>query len=129
MGGRSALLARVVDQPVLADLDLVTAGQRRLVDPLTVDVCRPAVVVSESRRKRLPELGPRRTTSRAEPGGSASTAAWSAPESPSDFSAASPVSNPPPLIVMVDVSLPVVAGAGRSAAPQLLQNRASSALL
>jgi hypothetical protein len=60
-------------------------------------------------------------------------AAWSAPESPSALSLGSPCSKPP-LMVMVEVSPgepePLgAAGAGFSEAPQLLQNRASSALL
>src|SRR3954469_18480904 len=96
---------------------------------MSLDGWRPAVVTSESSRNRLPELGPRRTTSRAELGGSASTAAWSALERPSPFSATSPTSTP--WMVIVEVSpppgAPAVSG-GVSAVPQLLQNRAPSAL-
>src|SRR3954467_1804159 len=100
---------------------------------MSLDGGRPAVVASESRRNRLPALGPRRTTSNADPGGSASTAVWSAVERPSAFSAGSPGSNPP-LMVIVEVSPGDGAGAedvvaGFSAAPQLLQKRASSLLL
>ena len=96
---------------------------------MSLDGCRPAVVVSESSRNRLPELGPRRTTSSAELVGSASMAAWSAVERPSAFSLGSPGSNPPPMVI-VDVSLGEAAGAAAfSAAPQLLQKRASSVLL
>src|SRR5690349_13683407 len=94
------------------------------------DGWRPAVVVSESSRNRLPLLGPRRTTSSAEPGGSASTAAWSAVDSASDRSLSPSPGSKPALIVMVDVSPGDGAGAvGLSAAPQLLQKRASSVLL
>src|SRR5689334_19415987 len=86
---------------------------------------RPAVVRSLSSRKREPEFGPRRTTSSAEPGGSASTAAWSAAES-----ALSPTSSggaSSPLIEIVDVSAaPAGGGVTRSDAPQLLQKRLSS---
>ena len=76
-------------------------------------------------------MGPRRTTSSAEPGGSASIAAWSAAERPSAFSLGSPGSKPPPMVI-VEVSLGERGGggsAGVSAAPQLLQKRASSVLL
>ncbi len=162
----SPCVARVEHQAVLADLDLVAAGERRLVDPVPVDVGAveaahvadlEAVVgpdelgvpagdrdvveedvavrvpagrgdVGESSRNRLPAFGPRWTTSRADPGGSASTAASSAVDSPSDLSAGSPGSNPP-LIVMVEVSPGDGAlVAGFRAAPQLQQKRASSAL-
>src|SRR3954469_7201488 len=96
---------------------------------MSLDGWRPAVVTSESSRNRLPELGPRRTTSRADPGGRASTAAWSPTERASPLSGTSPTSTP--WIVIVDVSPgdAVAAVVGVNAAPQLLQNRASSALL
>jgi hypothetical protein len=81
------------DKPELADLYLVAVGQHRGVDRLAVDVGAvqaadvdddelarvaaelrvPALVDARSSRKREPALGPRLTTSRAEPAGSDST--------------------------------------------------------
>src|SRR3954465_8135903 len=94
--------------------------------------CRPAVVSSPSSRKRLPELGPRRTTRSAEPSGSASTAACASGESAGicvwPVTSESYASSPE--MEMVDVVSEGRSGVapGRSGAPQLEQKRLFSAL-
>ena len=77
---------------------------------------RPAVVVSESSRNRAPVLGPRWTTSSADPSGSASMAVRSVDDSPD--SAASGASGTPTGDRDMVVSGPLVPcpGAGEPAA-------------
>src|SRR3712207_9326734 len=70
---------------------------------MSLSGCRPAVVTSWSRRKRLPALGPRLTTSSAEPAGSDSTAPACASAVASVTSGWSLVSSPPTLgITLLD---------------------------
>src|SRR6476620_4660642 len=70
---------------------------------MTLSGCRPAVVTSWSSRNRLPALGPRLTTSRADPAGRDSTAPACASAADSTISGWSPVSSPPTLgITLVD---------------------------
>jgi hypothetical protein len=91
---------------------------------MSLSGCRPAVVTSWSSRNRLPALGPRLTTSRAEPGGSASTApACSSPGS----SPGIPSSKAPGW--KIDVASGEDGYSDRdSGAPHCAQKRASSGL-
>ena len=88
---------------------------------------RPAVVSSPSSRKRLPEFGPRRTTSSAEPGGSASTAACASGDSGGimvwPVASASYASIPEMEIVEVVSEARSEGAPARSGAPQLEQKR------
>src|SRR3954468_12331435 len=93
---------------------------------MSLSGCRPAVVTSWSSRKRLPALGPRFTTSSADPAGSDSTAPAGASAVVSCTSTCSPESSPPTLGMML-VDSPT-----RScdrAAPHCAQKRLPSGLL
>src|SRR6476469_2068905 len=70
---------------------------------MSLSGCRPAVVTSWSSRNLLPALGPRLTTSSADPAGSDSTAPACASAADSVISGWSPESSPPTLgITLVD---------------------------
>src|SRR4051794_14696079 len=92
---------------------------------------RPAGGTPEAGREGLPAFGPRLTTSRAEPPGSASTAA---PASTSDASSGPSLSRAAPICVRFSVDVCSADRSGgdtgspgrRSSLPQRAQNRASA---